>query len=105
MMLFGKETYLDFLDSGEGIATNVLADRLRRLESAGIVTRRKNPADRRQGRYLLTERGIDLLPLIMELVEWSAKHDDKSLATADKVAQLRAGRRQLAARLRRRLNT
>lgn len=103
IMLFGKETYQDFLDSGEGIASNVLADRLRRLESAGIVTRRKHPADGRQSRYLLTERGIDLLPLIVDLVEWSAAHDPKSAATPDRVARLRAGRRQLVARLRRRL--
>ena len=100
LMLFEKRTFRDFLASGEGIATNVLTDRLERLERAGVLVRRPDPTDGRRSRYLLTERGIDLLPLLIEMVVWSAKHDPKSLATPAKLAELRTGRRRLEARLR-----
>jgi DNA-binding HxlR family transcriptional regulator len=99
MMLFGKRTFQDFLASGEGVATNVLTDRLRRLEQAGVITTRRDPDDRRRVLYLLTERGIDLMPMMVEMVAWSAKHDPKSLATPEKLAELRAGHRRLAAAL------
>jgi DNA-binding HxlR family transcriptional regulator len=100
IMLLGKRTYQDFLASNEGIATNVLADRLKRLQETGIVATRRDPADRRRTIYLLTERGIDLLPAIVEIAAWSSKHDPKSVATAEIVGQLRAGHREMAERLR-----
>jgi len=100
MMLFGKRTYQEFLASGEGIATNVLADRLSRLEAAGVVTVRPHPVDRRQRLYLLTERGIDLMPVLMAMVDWSAKHDPKTAATPEALAQVHAAKRQVVAALR-----
>jgi len=75
MMLRGASTYKEFLRGHEGIATNVLADRLRRLEAYGIVTAKPDPADRRKMIYLLTAKGIDLAPVLTEMVLWAASHE------------------------------
>jgi DNA-binding HxlR family transcriptional regulator len=74
----GKKTYGEFLKSEEGIATNVLASRLAFLEAQGILSRAPSPADRRKDFYTLTEKGLDLIPILLNIVVWSAKHDSKS---------------------------
>jgi DNA-binding HxlR family transcriptional regulator len=76
MMLRGFQTYKEFLNSYEGIATNILADRLRRLETHGIVKTKHDPADGRKLIYLLTPKGIDLAPVLTEMVLWAAAHED-----------------------------
>jgi|SRR6202521_342095 DNA-binding HxlR family transcriptional regulator len=76
MMLRGFRTYKEFLESFEGIATNILADRLRRLEAHGIITSERDPADGRKLIYLLTAKGIDLAPVLTEMVLWAAGHED-----------------------------
>jgi DNA-binding HxlR family transcriptional regulator len=76
MMLRGFRTYREFLNSEEGIATNILADRLRKLEGAGIVITSRDPADRRKLIYKLTQKGVDLGPVLLELALWSARHAD-----------------------------
>ncbi|MFT4510328.1 winged helix-turn-helix transcriptional regulator [Caballeronia sp. 15711] len=74
----GKKTYGEFLRSEEGIATNVLASRLAFLEEQGILSRAPSPDDRRRDFYTLTERGLDLIPIVLNIVLWSVKHDLKS---------------------------
>jgi DNA-binding HxlR family transcriptional regulator len=74
----GKKTYGEFLKSEEGIATNVLASRLAFLEEQGILARAPNPDDRRKDFYTLTEKGLDLIPILLNIVLWSTKHDSKS---------------------------
>ncbi|TDG07052.1 transcriptional regulator [Paraburkholderia guartelaensis] len=74
----GKKTYGEFLKSEEGIATNVVASRLAFLEEQGILARAPNPNDRRKDFYTLTEKGLDLIPILLNIVLWSAKHDSKS---------------------------
>jgi DNA-binding HxlR family transcriptional regulator len=76
MMLRGSRTYKDFLDCYEGIATNILADRLRKLVANGIVATAPDPADGRKRIYLLTAKGIDLAPVLTEMVLWAAAHED-----------------------------
>lgn len=77
MMLRGARTYKDFLNSSlEGIATNILADRLRRLQSNGIIASVADPRDGRRIIYTLTEKGVDLAPVLTELVLWAAKHEN-----------------------------
>src|SRR5712691_12425127 len=66
MMVRGSRTYKEFLESWEGIATNILADRLRKLEAHGIITTERDPSDRRRLIYLLTAKGIDLAPVLTE---------------------------------------
>ena len=74
----GKKTYGEFLKSEEGIATNVLASRLAFLEEQGILSKAPSPDDRRKDFYTLTEKGLDLIPIVLNIVLWSAKHDSKS---------------------------
>jgi len=74
----GKKTYGEFLKSEEGIATNTLASRLALLEEQGILSRAPSPADRRKDFYTLTEKGLDLIPILLSIVVWSAKYDSKS---------------------------
>jgi DNA-binding HxlR family transcriptional regulator len=76
MMLRGFRTYSEFLTSHEGIATNILADRLRKLEASGIIIARQDPADGRKLIYLLSKKGIDLAPVLAEMVLWAASHEE-----------------------------
>lgn len=75
LMFKDKRTYNEFLHAGEGIASNILAERLRRLEAAGIVEKRRDAADARRFFYRLTSKGMDLAPVLVELVIWSARHE------------------------------
>jgi DNA-binding HxlR family transcriptional regulator len=77
LMLRGDKTYGELLDGGEGIATNILADRLKSLEAAGIVTARPDPESRRRKIYSLTDKGLDLAPVVIEIVRWSGTHDKR----------------------------
>jgi DNA-binding HxlR family transcriptional regulator len=73
MMLAGKSTYGDFAASAEKIATNILADRLSMLESNGFVTKVVAPDKKSKFVYSLTEKGIALVPIIMEMALWGTK--------------------------------
>jgi DNA-binding HxlR family transcriptional regulator len=75
----GKRTYGEFLKSEEGFATNILAARLCLLVEEGILRREDSP-DGRKDIYSPTEKGLDLIPLLFEMVLWSAKHDRHSEA-------------------------
>src|SRR6202521_171459 len=76
MMLRGFRSYKEFLESFEGIATNILADRLRRLEAHAIITSERDPSDGRKVIYRLTAKGISLAPVLTEMVLWAAGHED-----------------------------
>jgi DNA-binding HxlR family transcriptional regulator len=76
MMLRGFRTYKEFMECYEGIATNILADRLRKLTACGIITAEPDPSDGRKLIYMLTETGIDLAPVLTEMVLWAAGHED-----------------------------
>jgi DNA-binding HxlR family transcriptional regulator len=76
MMLREFRSYKEFLESCEGIATNILADRLRRLEAYGIIETERDVSDGRKVIYLLTQKGIDLAPVMSEMVLWAAAHED-----------------------------
>jgi DNA-binding HxlR family transcriptional regulator len=80
IVFFGKNTYGDFLKSEEGIATNILASRLAFLAEQGILRKSPHSADNRKDHYSLTEKGLDLIPIILDVVLWSAKHDAKCRA-------------------------
>jgi DNA-binding HxlR family transcriptional regulator len=73
----GYSTYSDFLHkASEGIATNILNDRLKKLVSLGIINFRKKESDRKVKEYYLTDAGIDLYPVIYSLQNWATKHVD-----------------------------
>jgi DNA-binding HxlR family transcriptional regulator len=75
MMLRGFQTYKQFMECYEGIATNILADRLRKLVEYGIITTEPDPTDGRKVLYVLTAKGIDLAPVLTEMVLWAAAHE------------------------------
>jgi DNA-binding HxlR family transcriptional regulator len=75
IIYFGKKTYREFLESDEGIATNILASRLVQLVQAGILVKRPHATDKRKEVYALTEKGLDLIPILLELANWSVRHD------------------------------
>lgn len=75
MMLLGSRTFKEFLGSYEGIATNILTDRLRKLEAYEIIRTERDPADGRKLIYLLTRKGIDLAPVLTEMVLWAGRHE------------------------------
>lgn len=75
MMMRGFCTYQEFLNSEEGIATNILADRLRKLEGSGIISTSRDPADRRKLIYKLTQKGMGLGPVLLEMALWSARYE------------------------------
>lgn len=88
----GKQYYGEFLESGEGIATNVLADRLSRLESEEILSKRVDPKDQKKYLYQLTNKGEDLLPMLLELILWGATYDPKTGAPKAFIDQLKSDR-------------
>jgi DNA-binding HxlR family transcriptional regulator len=92
-----KRHFREFMDSDEGFASNVLAARLKKLEDWGLIERRADPADRRQIVYRLTEKGVDLAPVLVEIAIWSAKHDPKTKVNAAYVRRARRDRAALAA--------
>lgn len=76
----GKKSYGDFLKSEEGFATNILASRLLLLENEDILKKIPNPDDARKDFYVMTDKGLDLIPLLFEMILWSSKYDPKSEA-------------------------
>jgi len=101
LMVRGFRTFKEFQDSGEGIASNTLADRLRRLSSCGLIEAETEPSDARRINYRLTEKGIDLAPVILELLLWGAKHE-KTSAPCDIIEAMAANRDGLLDEVRRR---
>ena len=75
LMVRGYRTFKEFQNSGEGIATNILADRLRRLRDAELISAEPDAADGRMLNYRLTERGIDLAPVLLDLLIWGSRHE------------------------------
>ncbi|NVK21200.1 MAG: helix-turn-helix transcriptional regulator [Kangiellaceae bacterium] len=75
MIFLQKKYFKDFLNSSESIATNILSARLNKLECLGLVDKSKDPDNKRQWIYEPTQKALDLLPAIVELIIWSIKLD------------------------------
>ncbi|MFK8165645.1 MAG: winged helix-turn-helix transcriptional regulator [Lewinella sp.] len=74
MLIEGKETFKDFTESEEAIATNILSAKLKFLEKAGLVVKTQRPDNKKTNLYLLTEKGLSLTPILIELATWSDKN-------------------------------
>ncbi len=74
MLFVGKKQFGDFLESPEGISTNILAERLKRLETHGIIEKHAYQENPVRHEYFLTDRGRDLMPVLMEIARWGQKH-------------------------------
>jgi DNA-binding HxlR family transcriptional regulator len=75
LIFLHKRRYQELLDSNEGIATNILASRLKQLEAAGLVTRKPDPEAPRRALYKPTTKALDLLPVMIELMRWGKRHN------------------------------
>lgn len=75
LMLKGRHTFRDLLEGGEDIASNILSERLARLEAHGIIEHRRSARDGRSVIYHLTEKGIELAPVLLEMILWAAQHE------------------------------
>jgi DNA-binding HxlR family transcriptional regulator len=101
LMVRGYRTFKEFQEAGEGIATNILADRLRRLEELGIIVAEEEETDGRRVNYRLTEKGIDLAPVLLELLIWGARHEQTGAPCAV-IDNMERNREQVLAEVRRR---
>lgn len=100
LLFRNRSHYREFFASEEGIATNILADRLARLENAGLVE--KTDGDPRSGKqaYVATSKGKDLIPLLLEMMLWSAKHDPQVTVPDVLLAELKKDRARTARAIR-----
>jgi DNA-binding HxlR family transcriptional regulator len=101
LMVRANHTFKEFRASGEGIATNILSDRLRKLEASGLLLTEPDPIDARKINYRLTEKGIDLAPVLLELLIWGAKHEDTGAPCAV-ITHMENNREQILTETRRR---
>jgi len=101
LMVRGLKTFKDFEGSGENIATNILADRLRKLQRAEIITALRDKSDGRRVNYRLTRKGIDLAPMLLEMLIWGGKYEKNGLP-AGLIAKMEHNREEVLAEVRRR---
>jgi DNA-binding HxlR family transcriptional regulator len=99
IVYFGKHTFKEFLASEEAIAPSVLSARLTQLEAAGILTAGPDPADRRRVAYTLTETGLALIPILVEIAIWSARVDPQTEAPIDWIEMVAGNRPEMLARI------
>lgn len=91
LMFAGKRHYRELLQSDEGISSNILAERLRRLVDAGVLTKTDDPTHRQKAIYSLTPMGIDLLPVVAQLGIWGRRHRPATKESGAAAARLEKG--------------
>jgi DNA-binding HxlR family transcriptional regulator len=98
-----KSFYGEFLKSEEAVATNILANRLRKLQNAGIVFFEIPPTKKSRKQYYLTKKGLDLIPLILEMILWGSKNDSGTSAPVSYTTLIKEDRDGVNQNLRREL--
>lgn len=88
LVIVRKRTFRELSESPEGIASNILTARLRSLEDAGFIVRTPDPESARRVLYEPTAKALDLLPVMLELVRWGARHDPQTAAPAEFVRRI-----------------
>jgi DNA-binding HxlR family transcriptional regulator len=83
-----RQRFQDFLDAPEGISSNILADRLRRLERWGLLLKVPDPDDGRRHRFFLTDDGLELLPILIEMALWGAKRHPGPSITRERAEEI-----------------
>ena len=76
LMFKGKRHYNEFLEAGEKVSTSVLGDRLKKLAELGIISKGEDTVKKSRIRYSLTQKGIDLLPILLEMIIWGGVNDE-----------------------------
>ncbi len=92
VLLFKKKHFDELLSMREGIASNILASRLKGMEASGLLVKQEDPANGRRVIYSPTEKALDLLPACVELILWASKHDPETGVPADMLARIRRNR-------------
>ena len=95
IVFWGKKTYGEYLKSKEGISTSILSARLEHLVQKGILTKTPYAADKRKDTYTLTEKGLDVIPQLLEMAGWSSRYDPKTTAPKAFVAAVYADREKM----------
>jgi len=88
ILIKGYTSYGELLSSEEKIATNILASRLKELESCGIISKSLDPKNRRSSIYKITKKGAELAPIIVEMMRWSAKYDSNTQVSKSLLTQI-----------------
>jgi DNA-binding HxlR family transcriptional regulator len=101
LMFKERHGYKDFLQSEEKVATNILTDRLKRLECNGIVEKQAHADDARKVNYQLTAKGIDLAPVLIEMILWAARYE-QTAAPPEVTRRMTKNRKEFLAELRNR---
>jgi DNA-binding HxlR family transcriptional regulator len=101
LMVRGYRTFKEFQESGEGIASNILADRLQKLEAAEIISAEAEATDGRRVNYRLTQKGIDLAPVLLDLLIWGARHEEGD-ASCSLILKMERNRDEILAEVERR---
>lgn len=83
LLFFGKNSFGEFLLSGEKIARNILSDRLEELVNRGFFVKEVSPSNKSKFLYYPTEKAIDFIPVLFELSSWSKKHDPSCVPNKD----------------------
>ena len=96
LMFKGKKYYGEFSQSEERISTNILAERLERLEAESFISKVRDTKNLSKYEYLLTQKGKDLLPVLLDIIEWSAKYDANTAAPKSFLRRLKNDREKLA---------
>jgi DNA-binding HxlR family transcriptional regulator len=99
LMLRGHNSYQGFLRSEEKIATNILADRLSKLEQNGLISKAADPSDKRKFIYALTARGADLAPVLVEMALYAMKHEPVVDMPKEIVAEMQKNKAAFAQKL------
>ena len=99
MMLFGKRRYSEFQASGEGISTNILADRLKRMQRLALVDKFPDPTNGKTSIYLPTDKGLSLFPVLLEIIRWGLQHDDRAVVTESVTTALQGDSLALAEKI------
>ena len=95
LMFKGKKYYSEFLNSDEKISTNILANRLEKLDADGLITKKIDNKNNSKNIYTLTPKGMDLLPMLLEMIAWSAKYDDETGTPAEFILKLEKDKESL----------
>ena len=103
LMFKGKRHYNEFLEAGEKVSTSVLGDRLKKLEELGIISKEEDFVKKSRIRYSLTKKGIDLLPILIEMIIWGSLKDDLTKSPKEFVDQALGNREALLKEIREKL--
>lgn len=99
LMFKGRRYYGEFLSAGERISTNVLADRLQKLETSGVIEKNADPDHGKKYVYSLTQKGKDLIPIMLAIMDWAEQYDELTEVPCAFATALRGDREKLAAQI------